>query len=256
MQLEAVTKEEDKLIVLLEKTIKRKRELQTLLSIPLETIPKVAKQKLKPMRSEIDEDYSTSEDSDYQDNPKQSGKTKRGAKSQSWEKEPKPKKLRESKVCHICHQQFHPTNLIQCSATYTNKKCNIGVCRPCLVKRHGENYTSARASKQWVCPRCRGSCGKGCVICCTCGTCRKKANLPIISKIFKRSELIPGGFDNVHDQLVHMETGESAEEIKARKLKFPWGAFLTYVHDNADNSQDIQNKKLEQKIKKKDKLNF
>eukprot|EP01026_Neomeris_dumetosa_P016412 TRINITY_DN16230_c0_g1_i4.p2 TRINITY_DN16230_c0_g1~~TRINITY_DN16230_c0_g1_i4.p2 ORF type:complete len:163 (+),score=27.22 TRINITY_DN16230_c0_g1_i4:53-490(+) len=69
----------------------------------------------------------------------------------------------------------------------------------------------------------------------------KKANLPIISKIFKRSELIPGGFDNVHDQLVHMETGESAEEIKARKLKFPWGAFLTYVHDNADNSQDIQN---------------
>lgn len=47
----------------------------------------------------------------------------------------------------------------------------------CLRNRHGEDCDAAAASGKWVCPQCRGSCGKGCVSCCNCGPCRKKLEL-------------------------------------------------------------------------------
>lgn len=44
----------------------------------------------------------------------------------------------------------------------------------CLKNRHGEDVEVAYMSGSWVCPGCRGSCGRGCVQCCNCGPCRKK----------------------------------------------------------------------------------
>jgi hypothetical protein len=46
----------------------------------------------------------------------------------------------------------------------------------CLRNRHGEDCDVAHSSGKWVCPRCRGSCGAGCVTCCNCGPCRKKVS--------------------------------------------------------------------------------
>lgn len=34
------------------------------------------------------------------------------------------------------------------------------------------------------------------------------------------------GFSNVHDYLVHIVTGESCEEVAARKLGFAWGKWV------------------------------
>lgn len=35
-------------------------------------------------------------------------------------------------------------------------------------------------------------------------------------------------FTNVHDYLVHLATGESAEQIAGRKAAAPWGKFLQH----------------------------
>ena len=60
--------------------------------------------------------------------------------------------------------------------------------------------------------------------CCNCGPCRKKAGLAPTHQIIGLARA--HGFDNVHDYLVHQKTGESQEEIAARKLDFPWGKWL------------------------------
>jgi len=62
------------------------------------------------------------------------------------------------------------------------------------------------------------------VTCCNCGPCRKKAGLAPTHQIIGLAR--SHGFDNVHDYLVHQNTGESREEIAARKLEFPWGKWL------------------------------
>ena len=63
----------------------------------------------------------------------------------------------------------------------------------------------ADATGKWVCPVCRGSCGAGCVSCCNCGPCRKKAALEPTHQIAKLAR--EACFDNVHDYLVHLVTG-------------------------------------------------
>jgi hypothetical protein len=70
----------------------------------------------------------------------------------------------------------------------------------CLKNRHGEDIAAAEASDRWVCPRCRGSCGDGCVACCNCGPCRKALGLAPTHQIIGQARA--AGFDNVHDYLV------------------------------------------------------
>eukprot|EP00878_Enallax_costatus_P008721 GHUV01009115.1.p1 GENE.GHUV01009115.1~~GHUV01009115.1.p1 ORF type:complete len:241 (+),score=85.71 GHUV01009115.1:186-908(+) len=100
----------------------------------------------------------------------------------------------------------------------------LSFCGKCLKNRHGEDYEAADASGVWWCPACRGSCGPGCVTCCNCGPCRKKAGLEPTHQVVKLAR--DAGFSNVHDYLVHLVTGETAEQIEARKLEHSWGAWL------------------------------
>ncbi|KIZ05790.1 hypothetical protein MNEG_2174 [Monoraphidium neglectum] len=97
-------------------------------------------------------------------------------------------------------------------------------CHKCLKNRHGEDAEAAAESAAWVCPACRGSCGPGCVICCNCGPCRKKASLEPTAQIVFLAR--SAGFSNVHDYLVHLVTGEKEEDIAARKAKASWGGWL------------------------------
>lgn len=56
------------------------------------------------------------------------------------------------------------------------------------------------------------------------------------------------GFDNVHDYLVHCQTGEDATIIAERKQTFPWGAWLTVPFQpiNVDRSgRDFQSDSVE-----------
>ena len=95
--------------------------------------------------------------------------------------------------------------------TCTNAMCGNGkrmpfsFCHKCLKNRHGEDAAAAEASGRWQCPCCRGSCGAGCVICCNCGPCRKKASLEPTHQVVKLAR--DAGFGNVHDYLVHLVTG-------------------------------------------------
>ncbi|GLC52847.1 hypothetical protein PLESTB_000675000 [Pleodorina starrii] len=82
----------------------------------------------------------------------------------------------------------------------------------------------AIASGKWVCPVCRGSCGKGCASCCNCGPCRRKLGLPPTGNI--KSLTLDKGFTNAHDYLVWQVTGESQEELTKRKLSRPWAAWM------------------------------
>ena len=68
---------------------------------------------------------------------------------------------------------------------------------------------------QWVCPKCRGSCGEGCVTCCNCGPCRKSKSLEPTGILIPEAR--KAGFDNVHDYLIHKETGESQTQIEKRR---------------------------------------
>ena len=94
----------------------------------------------------------------------------------------------------------------------------------CLKNRHGEDAEAAAASGCWVCPLCRGSCGPGCVICCNCSLCRKKAQLEPTAQIVHLAR--SAGFSNAHDYLVHLVTGETEAQIAGRKAAHDWGAFL------------------------------
>lgn len=89
----------------------------------------------------------------------------------------------------------------------------------------GESINDAVASSKWICPKCRGSCGEGCKTCCNCGPCRKAHGLPPTHQIIHKARA--KGFDNVHDFLVHCETGATAVELLDRKKTFNWGKWLT-----------------------------
>ena len=79
----------------------------------------------------------------------------------------------------------------------------------------------AIASGAWVCPPCRGGCGPGCNLCCNCSLCRKKAGLPATGQVLPSARR--AGFSDVHDYLVHLNTGEGPEAIAGRKEGHPWG---------------------------------
>lgn len=128
-------------------------------------------------------------------------------------------------TCHWCRQKTLEEH-VQC----TNENCGggnrlpVAFCRMCLRNRHGEDIKQAIASECWICPACRGNCGDGCVSCCNCGPCRKKAGLGPTHQLIKQARA--AGFTNVHDYLVHKSTGETADAITARKTTFPWGQWL------------------------------
>ncbi|KXZ51268.1 hypothetical protein GPECTOR_13g755 [Gonium pectorale] len=97
-------------------------------------------------------------------------------------------------------------------------------CPRCLRNRHGEDADAAEASGAWVCPCCRGSCGAGCVTCCNCGPCRKRAGMAPTGQI--KGDVLAGGYTNAHDYLVGLTTGENQAKLTERKLKQPWGAWM------------------------------
>ena len=127
-------------------------------------------------------------------------------------------------TCHWCRQKTVETHVTCVGEACAGARLPLAFCTMCLRNRHGEDIDEAVASGCWTCPRCRGSCGEGCVTCCNCGPCRKKAGLAPTHQIIGLARA--HGFDNVHDYLVHQKTGESQEEIAARKLEFPWGKWL------------------------------
>lgn len=43
------------------------------------------------------------------------------------------------------------------------------------------------------------------------------------------AEARKNGFGNVHDYLVHKETGQTPVQIRARKGRFSWGGWLTLI---------------------------
>lgn len=128
--------------------------------------------------------------------------------------------------CHWCRQKT-----LEDHVTCTNPECGGGrrmplsFCKMCLRNRHGEDVALADASGEWWCPACRGNCGPGCHLCCNCGPCRRKAGMEPTHQIMS---LVRGAeFDNVHDYLIHLATGESKEDIAKRKHAFPWGKWVT-----------------------------
>ena len=127
-------------------------------------------------------------------------------------------------TCHWCRQKTVETHVTCTGAGCSGARLPLSFCGMCLSNRHGEDIDDAVASGCWECPRCRGSCGDGCVTCCNCGPCRKKAGLTPTHQMIQLARA--HGFDNVHDYLVHRETGEDAETIAERKLTFPWGKWL------------------------------
>jgi hypothetical protein len=115
----------------------------------------------------------------------------------------------------------------------------------CLKNRHGEDIDQAIASGAWVCPPCRGTCGEGCRTCCNCGPCRKQAGLGPTHQLIKEAR--SKGFDNVHDFLVHQNSGESRETIAARKAAHSWGAWLEVPFPAAAAVEEAEKEELEPK---------
>ena len=128
-------------------------------------------------------------------------------------------------TCHWCRQKT-----LEDKVTCTAPGCGKGkrlpttFCKMCLRNRHGEDFAQAAESSKWVCPLCRVSCGPGCVCCCNCGPCRKKAGLDPTHQLVKSAQ--QAGFNNAHDYLIHLVTKEDPEEIAGRKLAHSWGAWL------------------------------
>ncbi|GAX81623.1 hypothetical protein CEUSTIGMA_g9051.t1 [Chlamydomonas eustigma] len=131
-------------------------------------------------------------------------------------------------TCHWCRQKTLEDH-VTCSSEMCGKGKRLPTtfCKNCLRNRHGEDAAVAAASGCWECPQCRGSCGRGCVSCCNCGPCRKKAGLEPTRQIVHSAK--DAGFNNVHDYLVHLVTGESSATIAARKTKHTWGAWLSMI---------------------------
>lgn len=85
----------------------------------------------------------------------------------------------------------------------------------------GENILEELAEGvRWLCPKCRNGCGPGCDNCCNCGPCRKAFGKAPTGQMIAAART--AGFNNAHDYLVHLETGESAREIALRKVDRDW----------------------------------
>ena len=78
-------------------------------------------------------------------------------------------------TCHWCRQKTTDAG-VTCTGPLCGggKAMPVTFCEGCLFNRNGESAQAAAASGCWVCPKCRGSCGEGCTLCCNCGPCRKK----------------------------------------------------------------------------------
>ena len=128
-------------------------------------------------------------------------------------------------TCHWCRQKTVETHVF-CTAEACGKgrRAPLAFCGMCLRNRHGEDVDAAVASGIWECPRCRGSCGDGCVTCCNCGPCRKAHGLAPTHQVIQLAR--GAGFDNVHDYLVHGATGLSPAALLERKKSFEWGKWL------------------------------
>ncbi|EFJ17676.1 hypothetical protein SELMODRAFT_420539 [Selaginella moellendorffii] len=118
-------------------------------------------------------------------------------------------------TCHWCRQKT-VEDKVCCS------RCPISFCGSCLANRHGEILDEQmEEGVRWVCPKCRGGCGPGCVdSCCNCGPCRKAQGLAPTGVL--KHGAAKSGFNNAHDYLIHLETGESVREIAQRKLGRDW----------------------------------
>lgn len=128
-------------------------------------------------------------------------------------------------TCHWCRQKTVETHVL-CTAEGCGKgRLPVAFCGMCLRNRHGEDIDKAVASGIWECPKCRGSCGEGCVTCCNCGPCRKANGLSPTHQVIQLARA--SGFDNVHDYLVHGVTGQTPAQLLDRKRSFAWGKWLT-----------------------------
>lgn len=127
-------------------------------------------------------------------------------------------------TCHWCRQKTVETHVV-CTAEGCGKgRLPLSFCGMCLRNRHGEDIDDAVASGTWQCPKCRGSCGDGCVTCCNCGPCRKAHGLSPTHQVINQARA--SGFDNVHDYLVFGTTNQTPEQLLRRKKSFAWGRWL------------------------------
>uniref|UniRef100_A0A7S3QWA9 Zinc-finger domain-containing protein n=1 Tax=Dunaliella tertiolecta TaxID=3047 RepID=A0A7S3QWA9_DUNTE len=123
----------------------------------------------------------------------------------------------------LCHGHRHASvPYVKCSLPH----CGKTFCAACAWNRNGEDAVASAATGCWVCPCCRDSngsqgCGAGCSGCCICSRCRKRQGLPPTGLLY--STATASGFSNVHDYLVHNNTGEDAATIQARKQRHWWG---------------------------------
>ena len=110
-------------------------------------------------------------------------------------------------TCHWCRQKTVETHVV-CTAEGCGKgRLPLSFCGMCLRNRHGEDIDDAVASGTWQCPKCRGSCGDGCVTCCNCGPCRKAHGLSPTHQVINQARA--SGFDNGHDYLVFGTTNQT-----------------------------------------------
>jgi len=141
-------------------------------------------------------------------------------------------------TCHWCRQKTVELH-VTCTAPQCAKgRMPISFCERCLRNRHGEDIQAAAASGKWVCPKCRGSCGEGCVVCCNCGPCRKKHGLGPTFQLISASR--KAGFTNVHDFLVHQNTKEDGFTIAYRKVNFEWGKWLVESMAGSSDSETAE----------------
>lgn len=147
-------------------------------------------------------------------------------------------------TCHFCRQKTTQKH-VYC------RVCVLALCGPCLRNRHGEDLEIETADDNWLCPKCRGGCGRGCKNCCNCTFCRKKLGLK--PPKFAAGELRAHGFDNVHDYLIHLETGESADKIWARKAGKGWCS--SYDKRQCRSQQELKPTKQKAREMRKDDLN-
>jgi len=147
---------------------------------------------------------------------------------------PKNTRLKLDQInCHCCKKKTK--EFVICTNRYCAPKCGmlrVGFCKNCLMNRQGEDLKQAQLSKKWICPRCRGSCGKGCYTCCTCVACRKKFDLKPVGNTLNEAK--KQGFSNVHDYLVHQETREECGVIQSRKLQFSWGLWMRKTYSDPE----------------------
>lgn len=143
-------------------------------------------------------------------------------------------------TCHWCRQKTLEDHVV-CTSPHCGggKSMPVSFCRMCLMNRHGEDVYLSESSGKWICPRCRGSCGNGCTLCCNCGPCRRKHGLAPTHQMIKEART--HGFNNVHDYLIHLRTGEDQYEISSRKILFPWGAWLDASHEEDSDATQSQN---------------